>query len=415
MVKKYIHDSRKSVFFFCVIFMLYSLIYMTKNCYSAAMASIVAEGIMTKSQTGTIAAAFYLFYAPFQIIGGLAADRFSPQKLFLFGTIGAAVCNFLVYFFSGNYVAMLIIWSINAIVQFGVYPSVFKIAAAELHPEHRARAVFFIAFPTTVGLTFSYICSAFVSDWKNNFLISGIVLAVSAVVFVFSYRYVKPSMVVSEVQTPLQPQKTSPTAKDLLRIIIKAGIPLLLIVKTISSALDLGVKVLVPVMLTETYTGITPTTANILNILLVIVAPLGNMLAGLRFWKKFSETGAITLLLAVCIPLLIVLTCVGSIPMFFIMTALILLMITLATCTIFFVYISRTFERLGYSGTLSGLINCMASLGIVFSNYVFTRLAEQFGWNFTTLVWLSVGVLSVILALCAVPLWKRFLKTLPQK
>ena len=89
-------NERKSICLFLLIFVTYSLIYMTKNCYSAAMASIVSQGIMTKSETGLIAAVFYLIYAPFQIVGGIVADRFSPYLLVLFGTLGAGVCNLLV-------------------------------------------------------------------------------------------------------------------------------------------------------------------------------------------------------------------------------------------------------------------------------------------------------------------------------
>ena len=70
MTRKYVADHRYSGLLFVLVFMMYSLVYMTKNCYSAAMASIVDAGIMTKSQTGLIAACFYLVYAPFQIIGG---------------------------------------------------------------------------------------------------------------------------------------------------------------------------------------------------------------------------------------------------------------------------------------------------------------------------------------------------------
>jgi len=141
MVRKSLKDSRKSLYLFALVFILYALIYMTKNCYSAAMASIVKEGIMTKSETGLIAAAFYLVYAPFQIVGGIAADRYSPYKLIVFGTFGAGVCNLLVYFFSGNYIAMIIIWSINAVVQFGIWPSVFKIITSQIKESHRTKAV----------------------------------------------------------------------------------------------------------------------------------------------------------------------------------------------------------------------------------------------------------------------------------
>ena len=50
MTRKYIDDYKFSALLFILVFMMYSLVYMTKNCYSAAMASIVDAGIMTKSQ-----------------------------------------------------------------------------------------------------------------------------------------------------------------------------------------------------------------------------------------------------------------------------------------------------------------------------------------------------------------------------
>ena len=132
MIRRSLKDKRISVALFVLVFLVYALTYMTKNCYSAAMASIVSQGIMTKSETGLIAAMFYLIYAPFQIVGGIAADRISAYKLVLLGTLGAGACNLLVYFLSGNYIAMLIIWSINAILQFGIWPAIFKIITSPL-------------------------------------------------------------------------------------------------------------------------------------------------------------------------------------------------------------------------------------------------------------------------------------------
>ena len=61
--------------FFVFIFLLYAVVYMTKNMFTSAMAIIVEEGFMTKSQTGLINAIFWIVYAPFQIIGGFAVDR----------------------------------------------------------------------------------------------------------------------------------------------------------------------------------------------------------------------------------------------------------------------------------------------------------------------------------------------------
>ena len=88
--------------FFWFMWFMYSVVYMTKNCFSAAMASIVFEGVMTKSQTGLIVSAFNLVYAPLQIAGGGFADKYDPEKLVKLGLIGGGIAN-LIIFLNQNY------------------------------------------------------------------------------------------------------------------------------------------------------------------------------------------------------------------------------------------------------------------------------------------------------------------------
>ena len=84
------HISRE---FFAYLFVMYAFVFMTKNCFSSAMAAIVNEGTFTKSQTGLFTAAFYAVYAPLQVVGGVAVDKHSPEKLLMFGLVGSAFSN----------------------------------------------------------------------------------------------------------------------------------------------------------------------------------------------------------------------------------------------------------------------------------------------------------------------------------
>ncbi len=74
---------------------------------------------MTKSQTGLITAVFYLVYAPLQVVGGIFADKYDPEKLIKIGLIGSGLAN-LIVFLNQNYYAVLFTWVFNAIVQFAV-------------------------------------------------------------------------------------------------------------------------------------------------------------------------------------------------------------------------------------------------------------------------------------------------------
>lgn len=97
-VNIHLESRGKSRAFFLFIWFLYAIVCMTKNCYNGAMASIVSDGILTKSQTGLISAMFYVAYAPLQVFGGFLADKFSSERMIKIGLIGAALANGVIFF-----------------------------------------------------------------------------------------------------------------------------------------------------------------------------------------------------------------------------------------------------------------------------------------------------------------------------
>ena len=94
----HITSLRASRLFFIFIWLLYALICMTKSSFASAMATLVAEGVLTKSQTGLIISSFYIVYTPLQILGGAAADRYNPERLCLVGLFGSALANAVIFF-----------------------------------------------------------------------------------------------------------------------------------------------------------------------------------------------------------------------------------------------------------------------------------------------------------------------------
>lgn len=410
MVRKSLTDRKRSLMLFLLVFISYSLIYMTKNCYSAAMTSIVANGIMTKSETGLIAAVFYLVYAPFQILGGVAADKYSPGKLIVIGTLGAGIANLLIYL-TDNYIAMIIIWALNAVAQFGIWPAVFRIVTTQLAAAHRANSIFFINLSSTLGLIISYICGALIDYWKVNFLFSAIVLLVITASFYFIYGSLEKAMVPEHPAEPkvAEVSKAKPKVNK-LALIISSGMPLLLIVQVILSLLNLGTKALVPVMLMESYESVSPSLANILNILLILAGPVGSLISMIPAVRRLSPTTTLAIFIAAILPMLVIVMFVGTLPLAFIVLALTLMMVFAGASSLSFSYISKEFARYDCVATVSGLVNCMAALGIVLANYVFAKLADIYGWGFTTRCWLIIAAISLVLTLIAIPIWRRFVK-----
>lgn len=139
--KKTLNSRSLSLLIVVFLFLMYAVVYMTKNIFSAAMASIVEEGVMTKSQTGLINASFWMVYAIFQFAGGFIVDKYSPSKMIMIGMGGAIISNLVIYFYP-IYSVIIAAWMFNAVEQFGLWPGVFKIVSTQIVPSMRKKAAF---------------------------------------------------------------------------------------------------------------------------------------------------------------------------------------------------------------------------------------------------------------------------------
>ncbi len=418
MNNKCIHNEKVSLTLFFTAIIIYSLVYMTKNCYSAAMVLLVDEGVFTKTQTGTISAVFYLVYAPFQIVGGILADKYSPFKLILIGLVGSALCN-LAILFTESYGVILAIWAFNGIIQFGIWPGVFKIVASVLAPVHRRDGIFYSMFAGTVGLVFSFMIAGFASTWKTNFIVSTIVLFVCSAVWFFSTPYFVKNLDdednhshgVSHLPEPKKNEKMP--FMGALSIFWKSGFFIMLIPMIIISFFSVGIQAVVPTMIKESYKTVSPSVASFLAIFPVIIAVFGKFGIQAIFKKKFyNESMTLFLITLLMLIPLFVMSFIGKIN-YWIIVAMISVIVTVSSgCTLITsAYIPVRYSKHGYTSTVSGIVNAMAALGIVCSNYLSPRLADIFGgWVEVVYVWCIFSLVASLMFFMSYLPWKKFIK-----
>ncbi|MBR5587023.1 MAG: MFS transporter [Clostridia bacterium] len=404
---KYLENEKKSLFLFIFTWVLYAIIYMTKMCYNGAIASIVAEGVFTKSQTGAITAAFYLVYGIFQIPAGVLADKYSPYKLVLIGFVGAAIANAVIYI-NQDYRVMMGAWIFNGIIQAAVWPAMFKIFSTQLAPNHRARAVYYAGTAATLGEAICYIVAGFVTRWQYNFLISMIVLAISAVLWMVIYPGMEKSMVCAEIPLPQKEEKQS----GVWKIALSSGLVMVIVVALLRSMLVTGVKTLTPVMIMESYDNVSASSATLLNTILVVVGACNVFIAKIVYPKFIkNESGVLTLFMALTLPALALIMLVGKISVPLAFTGLGVVVVMLLTAGLFCgSYNVRYFNEFGKGAFFAGIINAAAAFGMVLANYGFSLFADVFGWQASTQMWFVVGVIITGLSAVTIPAWGRFLK-----
>ncbi len=407
------HLSRS---FYWFLWIMYAFVYMTKSCFTASMASMVSEGILTKTQTGTINAAFYLVYGPLQILGGLMADKYNPYRMIKLSLVGGALANAIIYIWP-CYPVMLGAWCFNAVAQFTLWPATFKLISSQLVRSDRRMMTFYISFGTTAGMFMSYLVAAIVSRWQYNFLLSAGVLLAFALMLAIVYR--KRILPKLKVDRDVYISKAGiikfhherKSGGSAVKLFLKSGFFVMCLLVFCRVAIDNGIKTLSPTMLMETY-SVSPSFGNALGLIVIVAGVVGMLVVGVVFPKFVKNELALhAAMMIVAIPFSVALQnmakagMIGSVVSMCAISALFTAMRTLA-----YNYNLR-FAEYGKSGTAAGISNAAESLAITVQSYAFTKMADVAGWSPVMTTCVAVTIVAVVLNFAVIFMWKRFSKT----
>ncbi|MBQ3426904.1 MAG: MFS transporter [Clostridia bacterium] len=407
-------EKKLSFAMFVVVFIMYSLVCMTKQCFNAAMADIVNEGVLTKSQTGLIISAFYIVYAPTQLIGGFAADRYDSERLILIGLIGAAAANIII-FFSQSYYVMLAAWSFDALVQFGLWTSILKILMSELHSSLRHSAVAYIAIAQPLGAVLAYVTASLIREWRYNFAVSALILILASVFFKIAYKSIKKRMDDVEGHETHSAQWVSHKTKPLKNssMIFGSGLIFIATMMMLREMVGSGIKGLSPVMLMESYDSITPAVGNALNVIIILFGTVGVISAGMiHHHNRHKDVLILTVILLLAVPGLSVIAFIGKINILMCVFALAWLHGLMMACATIINCWGMRYRIFGREGTVAGIINSAASIGIMIESYGFCALADKAGWTSVVYTWIIMLVLCEVMLVLAATHWSGFCKNM---
>lgn len=108
---------------------IYFVSYITRLDFSATMAEIIQEGVLSESSAGLIGTILFIAYGSGQIVSGILGDRISPGLLIVIGLSVASFVNFIFPCF-GKVEVLCVVWGINGFAQAMLWPPMVKLLAA---------------------------------------------------------------------------------------------------------------------------------------------------------------------------------------------------------------------------------------------------------------------------------------------
>jgi len=409
MFRKLNKYERASALVFLALWISYTLICMGKNAYSAAMAAMLGEGLLTKANSGLVNAGFYLTYGVSQIAGIKLIERVSPFRLIAVSLLANAVFSAAMGF-AQSFVPLLILWSLNGLAQFAMWPALIRVITEFLHPAHQKRAMSAIAFSLCGGMVANYLLAAVVlrfARWPVLFFVTAGIGAAVLILWLFASK-LEPTL--SEL--PRERAETLPdTGKphSLMPILLGSGVALLLLPALLRTAIDNGIKAWLPTMLIELY-GVSLSASNLLTTLLVFVNLAAVPIIAWVYPRRVKHVVCLLLIaFLIALPATALMLLHGSLGLA-VMVALLILTTTVAYAgnQLLLVYVPAEFGAFRRTGSVAGTINAFSSFGIIVGNYVFGLLAEHFGWSGTILSWVGMLAISALLTALAIPAWKKF-------
>ena len=123
-----------------------------------------------------------------------------------------------------------------------------------------------------------------------------------------------------------------------------------------------------------------------------------------------NELTCFLILLALSLPFAIVLRFVGQLPVWTIVFSLCMVSMILSATTLLTQYYNMRFTKYGLNGTACGILNAAASFGIVLQYSVFGSVADNFGWQIVTTLWIiMIAISAICIAVGILPL-KKFIE-----
>lgn len=388
----------------------YTVYVIGKMSFSAATVGLIAEDVLSKTQTGLISGVFWLVYAMGQIVGAFVVNKVSAYLLIGIGMFGSAASNILMAC-TENFWIMLIAWCMGGASQLGLWPGLLKLTSVEVTDRHRPAIIGYLGYAYSIGSIISYFLTAgilAIGSWKYIFLACGILCAIGMPGILYSQRRLSPVL-----EKALEEDMVAMSKKEKIswKLIWNRGLLFFALMMCLKTIVENGVGSWMPTILFEMF-GVSSSYSSLLSVVRLVVALSGIALGAFIYGKTGTdELRSILIVVVPLLPMMLLLNNLSNLNVA-VVTALLFgatLLLAASAPRLTLNYPAR-YRDVGLTATIGAIMNCMSTGGMAIATYGGGYIADWFGWNAVIRMWTILIILFLVVAVSIIPLWNRFKK-----
>lgn len=394
------------------------------------MPEMLKSGIYTSEQVGLVSSLFFFTYGAGQIVNGYLGDKIRPQYLLFAGLTGSGLCNLLAGFMSET-TGLSLFWAMNGLFQSMLWPPVIYIMSAYYDKTEKNLFAKYFTVSVPLGTLLCYGSSLlwiYLFNWRYVFYMSGIIIFVLAVIWIFSSnkllknlkKNVADSSQGKEEENTDATELTEEKAKlsenkkgknrEFFSSLLFSGMIFMLLPIAIHGALKDSVTNWVPSFVSEYFD-----TSTSLALTLTMVLPVINVLGGfVAAWLQGRLKNE-----ALCSGIFFIFSTVVTLTLFFFAKYSLILSVTglaLLTSTMFAINLLTItlmplrFAKFNKVSFVSGVLNSLAYFGCALVNVFVGLLLNAFSWSGVMLLWVGLSGFACAVSLLCVGMWRKFIK-----
>ena len=397
--------------------LVYFASYFARKDFAAAMAGMLADGVIERSVAGLVGTVLFAFYGVGQLISGYLGDKVKPAILITAGLGTTAVCNLLMPLVPNGWL-MIPIWAINGLAQAMLWPPIVRILSDNLDHESfvGANTVVTAAAHVSTVLLYLYVplCLKFFS-WRTVFFTSSVLAFLVMVAEALALFIILPKnrpLSADSMRLDVAVSAT-PEPAPLRSVFFGTGVLFVLPSIISNGFLRDGIESWLPTLYSEAFER-EASESVLVSVILPLFAVASILVVTALHKKRFFNNeirGAAVLYAAsaVCCAL-IALFVESDGPVLRVVCLVLAGLLCALMHGVNFLLIScmpGRFSHMHRASTVSGMCNASVYIGGAISMYGIALVSENMGWRATAIMWIAVAAFG---AGMLIPAFRKYTK-----
>ena len=375
---------------FCAI--AYLAVYVARNLLSAVTPGMVADGVLTKEQIGTLSSAFFVSYAVGQLINGRIGEAIKAKYMICLGLFLAGVCHIVFPIFAGNWIACFIAYALVGLFLSMIYAPMTKVVAESMSLVYATRSTLGFTFSSFLGSPIAGLLGAWMT-WQGVFYTGSSIMMAMGVICFLAFTVMERKSIIR------YPEKREKVAlKGGIRILIKHRIIRFVLVSILTGVVRTTVVFWLPTYISERL-QFSPEKADLIFTVTSFIIAFSTFV-GVGIYELLRRKMNLTLFLSFfASAVFFLLTFFVENPVANIILLVLSILSSNSAATILWSVYCPSLRDTGFVSSATGFLDFASYMAAAISSSVFANSVSTIGWGGLVLVWFGLMVLGVIVSL----------------